>query len=287
MYDKRKLIILRAALIIVGAVIAGTAIWQYFVYYPDILRREYRIVVTVVSSAVGAAILGLSAKPFYRLGAGIASQFKGLIARVGAKGVAGVCAGLFTGGMLGYLFDVIIRRGIEIIAVRVLLDMLVAAVLAALCCYGFTVWLTRDGAQDEEIGSAGEKRGYLLTASCFFDDRAYTAAKVLMNVKVSDGALRALWKYGDDYAALNRLKVIIDGGKVTCVKCPDEALDTSEGYIEYEKKLAESHRWYTVGTDNKLGGAFDIPLAAFTQTPPNPTPTKSPNPTPTHWVENN
>lgn len=260
MYDKKKLIILRAALIIVGAVVAGTAVWQYFNYYPDIMRREIEIVVIVVSSAVGAVIMGLSAKPFYRLGVGIATQFQGVIARVGVKGVAAVIAGLVAGGMLGYLFDVIVRHGIEIVAVRVLLDILVAAALAALCCYGFTVWLVSDGRQEQ---SAPAPRGYLLTASCFFDDGVYAAASALINATVSDGAVKALWKFGENGDALERLKKVMESGLVSTVSCPDDAFDTLEKYLAHEAETAKQKRLKTVGGDNEFGGSHDVPVTLF------------------------
>ena len=70
-YDKKKLIILRAVLIVIGGAVGATAVWQYFVYFPDVMRSEFKAVFTVVSGVVLAAILGLSAKPFYRLGSGI------------------------------------------------------------------------------------------------------------------------------------------------------------------------------------------------------------------------
>lgn len=260
MYDKKKLIILRAALIVIGAVVVGTAVWQYFTYYPDIMRREIEIVVIVVSSAVGAALMGLSAKPFYRLGVGIATQFQGVIARVGVKGVAAVIAGLVTGGMLGYLFDVIIRHGIEIVAVRVLLDILVAAALAALCCYGFTLWLAADGRQEP---SAPSPRGYMLTASCFFDDGVYAAASALINATVSDGAVKALWKFGENGDALERLKKVMESGLVGTVSCPDDAFDTLEKYIAHETETAKQKRLKTVGAENEFGNSYEVPITLF------------------------
>ena len=102
-YDRKKLIILRAALIAIGAALGGTALWQYFVYYPDVIKREFRIVITVVSSAVLALILGLSAKPFYRLGASVADGVRALLSKLGAKGVAAVVLGLIAAGAAAYL----------------------------------------------------------------------------------------------------------------------------------------------------------------------------------------
>lgn len=257
MYDKKKLIIIRAALIAVGAVLAGIGVWQYFTYYPDVLKKELQIVAIIISSAVVATLLGLSAKPFYRLIAGIVEQFRAVVAQVGGKGIIAVMAGLFAGGMIGFLFDVIVRNGIQIIAVRVLADLLVAVIAAGLCGYGFTQWVS-----DAPKEQSHSPRGYLLTASCFFDDRVFTVAHTLINAKVSDGAVKALWKFSGG-EALDRLKKVTESGKVSVIKCPDDAFDSLEKYVEYEIDTAKKYRLMTVASNNAFGSGGDVLLDAF------------------------
>ncbi len=263
-YDKKKLIILRAVLIAVGAAVGGTAVWQYFVYYPDVMKRELQIVIIVVSAVVLATILGLSAKPFYRLGASIGAQFESLVSSLGARGVVAVVSGFVAACMIGFLFDVIIRDYLQLIAVRVLADVLVVIVFAAICCFGFTKWIAAGEETEEPIFEHnGKIVGYLLGASCFSDDRVFTAVKVLYNVKASEATFRALWQKGDA-DALERFRLLTMSGAVDTVKCAKEFI-TAEEYAAVEADIAAEKRLIPIGLGdgiyNALAGAVD--LAAF------------------------
>lgn len=262
-YDRKKLIILRAVLIAIGGTVGGTALWQYFAFYPEVMRRELQIVVIVGSAAAFAVVLGLSAKAVYRLGASIASLFSKVFAELGAKGVVAVVAGLVTAAMLGYLFDIIIRRSLDILAVRVLADIIVAIVFAALCCFGFTKWMAADCAEEPTLPAP--TRGYLLTASCFFDDRVYTAAGFLTGVSVSENVLKALWKTGADADAIRRLKHVTDGG-VTVIKCADAFADAAE-YARSESALAAAKRLKPIEYPSELFPSIDgaAALTAFAE----------------------
>jgi len=239
-YDKKKLIILRAVLIVFGACVGCCAMWQYFECYPGIMRDEFEIPVIAVTGTAFAAILGLSAKPFYRLGASIAYQFIGLTSRLGGAGAAAVISGLATAGMFGYLFDFAIRGVIGILAVRVLLDGLVIAALAALCCYGFIKWMASADGENEDGASSLPRVGYLLTASCFSDDRVISAVDVLIGAKISSSVFKAVWQYGDD-AAAERLKTVAERADVKIVKC-GRSFETPEEYVSLETETAAMRR---------------------------------------------
>lgn len=263
-YDKKKLIILRAALIVVGGVIGGTAMWQYFEYYPDVMRREFAVVVIVVSAVVLAAILGLSAKPFYRLFSSVAFTFKSLVKELGAKGVTAVVAGVVTAGMLGFLFDFLVRDVIEIIAVRIIADLIVSVILASVISYGFVKWLAYDDPEERAETRRDAHKGYLLTASCFFDDRVFSAVDVLINVKVSESTFRALWKFGSG-KELDRLKLVTDSGAADIVG-GETRFDTADEYVQAEVDLAASRKLVAVAAENTV---FPLPqnavcLGAFT-----------------------
>ena len=232
-------------------------------FYPEVMRRELQIVVIVGSAAAFAVVLGLSAKAVYRLGASIASLFSKVFAELGAKGVVAVVAGLVTAAMLGYLFDIIIRRSLDILAVRVLADIIVAIVFAALCCFGFTKWMAADCAEEPTLPAP--TRGYLLTASCFFDDRVYTAAGFLTGVSVSENVLKALWKTGADADAIRRLKHVTDGG-VTVIKCADAFADAAE-YARSESALAAAKRLKPIEYPSELFPSIDgaAALTAFAE----------------------
>lgn len=257
-YDRKKLIIVRAVLIAIGGALGGTLVWQYFVYYPQLMRQEYRIVVIAVSAAVLAALLGLSAKPFYRLGSSIAAVFVKIAGSLGARGVTAVIAGLTAAALLAFLFDVVIRGALDIIAVRLLADVLVYLCFSALCCYGFVKWIA--SADEEEKASEFAPSGYLLTASCFTDDRVFTAADFLTGAKIYDGAFKALWKFCDDRDALARLKLVLNKGAITIIKCSKE-YESAEEYAKAEAEVALCRRLKPIcaeGCFPFIDGAADI-----------------------------
>ncbi len=263
MYDKKKLIILRAVLIAVGLAVGGTAMWQYFAYYPDAMRRELQIVVIVVTSVLFGGILGLSAKPFYRLGASIGTQFQKIVKDLGLKGVTATLCGIAAAVAFGLLFDFLMSLIIDILAVRVLLDVLVVALVAALCCYGFVRWITVDGS-DAPTKRETPYGGYLLTASCFYDDRVYVAADFLTGVKVTQNVFKALWKYGDG-AALERLKILSESGALDILRCGTQ-FDDVDGYSAAEADAAASRRLKPLKASNvvfpDMDGACDIAVFA-------------------------
>lgn len=263
-YDKKKLIILRAALILIGGAVGGTAVWQYFVNYPELMRREFQIIITVVSACVLAALLGLSAKPFYRLFASIGAQFAGIVRTLGARGVVAVVAGLAAVGMLGFLLDVIIRGYIGVWAVRLLADILAVCLFAVLCCYGFTKWVAAD--EPEETGAPErECVGYLLTASCFTDERVLTAADVLCNVKISKNVFQALCRFGGDGAAAARLNAVIERGAAESLKGGDD-FSSADDYVRAEIALAAAKRLKPIvaAADGfpAIDGAVDVAVFA-------------------------
>lgn len=238
-YDRKKLIILRAALIAIGAGVGGTALWQYFAYFPDIVRREYQIVITVVSAALTALLLALSAKPIYRLGAGIAESVSGVAVKLGAKGVIGVVLGLVAAGALVVAVDVIMSTYQDIWAVRLLVDMLAYLVFAALCCYGFIRWLSEP--EETEAPIESKKQGYLLSYKCFMDERVITAADTLINACVCDSAYKAICLFGGDAEAVKRLDSLVSCGAVKPVHVSKQFSDENE-LDEIEKSYARSKR---------------------------------------------
>ena len=260
-YDKIKLIILRAALVLVGAGIGFLALWQYFIVYPDVIRREFQIVISVVSSALIALIFGLSAKAVYRLICSIGAATVRLKDSVGARGIVAAVLGLIAAGVPVVVFDVVIRRFVDIWAVRLLTDVLMYILSAVGCCAGFTKWLNITGAEKADGAEKPLKPlpavGYLLSAECFTDERVITAVNTLINVKVCDGAYKALCLYnegGSDAARL--MDALIKCGKVSVT--PGKAFDSAEGYELMERQLASNKRLKHISLKGE-----DLSLSAF------------------------
>ena len=258
-YDKIRLVILRAVLIIIGGGMGFLALWQYFLFYPNIVGREYQIVITVVSAALIALIFGLSAKAVYRLVATIAVAARGLKENVGVRGIIAVLLGFAAAGVLVTVFDVIIRRVVDIWAVRLLADVLVYIFSSALCCVGFTKWISvpRPEKADRPNNTDVAPIGYLIAAECFTDDRVITAVHALINAKVCDGAYKALCLYGGEKGAegARLMDALIKKGAISVVAAKKE-FDDETAYKAVERQLAAAKRLKPVvmtATDNELG----------------------------------
>ncbi|MBD5131811.1 MAG: hypothetical protein HDT28_04360 [Clostridiales bacterium] len=262
-YDKKKLIILRAALIALGAAVGGTAVWQYFVFYPQVMREEFRIIVIIVSALALAALLGLSAKPLYNLFVSVRGVVGSELSALGGKGVAAVVLGLVTAGVFAFVVDVMIKAVYDILAVRILIGVLVYIVFAALCCYGFTRFLAED---EEKAMPIKFNRGYLLTVDSLFDERVDTVAQALPNVKTLDNAYKALLLAGGDgNAAALRLSNLVSSGSVAVIRSTADFSSMDE-YREIEKKIALSKRLKRVTVDGvQDDGALSIELFAKPQ----------------------
>lgn len=255
-YDKKTLTALRAVLLAVGAAVGYLAIWQYFAYYPDVVRREYQIVITVVCSALCALFLALSAKAFYRLGMSIRQGLLSVGNSMGLRGVIATVLGFSAAGAFVVGFDVMLRRYLDIWAVRLLTDILVYIVCTAVCCYAFTAWLKANDKQEKSKAAVG----YLVSARCFCDERVITAFSSLINVKVSGGAYQALCLAADE-EGLKLLNELIKLGSADVIPTDKQFADVNE-YYEYERKLAESKRLKLVAADGDLSlGVFTPPTA--------------------------
>lgn len=237
-YDKKKLTWLRLALIVLGAALGFTALWQYFISFPDAVRRELEIAITVVSSLATAAILGLSAKPCYNLFGGVAERIYSAACALGARGIAATVLGFAAAGLAVFAFDTVIRTVMDIWAVRLLADVLMFMGIACVCCICFTKWLNSDSDSEPAVVC---KVGYLLSADCFTDERVTTVADVIIGAKVLDGAYKALLLSGGDGKAAARLDTLVAEGKVRIVKCNKDFSDDAE-YSDMERKFADNKR---------------------------------------------
>ncbi|MCH5155000.1 MAG: hypothetical protein J1F69_00185 [Clostridiales bacterium] len=265
-YDKIKYNILRAALILIGAGTGYLALWQYFSVYPNIIRREYQIVITVVSSALTALIFGLSTKAVYRLVESIVSAVTGIKERMGVRGIVAVLLGLLSAVVLVVVFDIVIRRFIDIWAVRLLADVLVYILSAAGFCVGFTKWLNAPKTEKADAPAVG----YLLAAECFKDERVLTAVHTLINVKVLGGAYKALCLYGGESGgeAAKLMDALINGGMISVLNTGKDFKDGEE-YEQLEQRTAKAKRLKRISLEpsqNELSvSAFSLPTAEMKQ----------------------
>lgn len=259
-YDKVKLIILRAALVLIGAGIGFLALWQYFLFYPHIVRREYQIVITVVSTALVALMFGLSAKALYRLVASVAVAVRGLKDNLGVRGIIAVGLGFLVAVGLTVAFDVLIKRVVDIWAVRLIADILAFILFAAALCVGFTKWMNAPKGNKSEKADAPAV-GYLISAECFSDERVLTAVYTLINVKVCDGAYKALCLYGGDKGAeAARLMDLLVKKGVVSVLNTGKTFDDGRAYEQLEKQVAASKRLKRISFD---ADEKELPLALF------------------------
>lgn len=250
-YDRKKLIILRAALIVIGCALGVTAMWQYFVYYPHLMRREFQIVIIVVSGVFIALILGLSAKPFYRLIGSISELVGSGVSSLGAKAIIAIAVAFVCSGGLVFLLDFVIRMYLDIWAVRLLVDVMAYIIFAALLSYGFTRITFRGKGEKRQAAMPNLRAGYLISAKCFFDERVITAACTLINAKVCEGAYKAICLYGGDKAeqAIKRLDTLVKRGDMEVLRLVKDFESEAE-YTELERKLATSKKLKYVSAEN-------------------------------------
>lgn len=263
-YDKKKLIILRAVLIVIGGAVAALALWQYFVYYPNAVKTEYQIVITVVTAAVFAALMGLSAKPFYRLGVGIAENLVALGRGLGARGLLAVALGFVAAGAVVIPVDVVVHGFWDIWAARLLIDILTFIFCAVVLSFAFTKWLNISYENNDKPVKQ-QCVGYLMSAECFTDEsRALLAVDTLINVKVCEGAFKALCLFGGEKGlpAAKLLDSLLSEGRISVVKSGESFADM-RGYLDTEKKAAETKRLKLVGLSS---GEGDIALDIFVST---------------------
>lgn len=241
-YDKVKLIILRAALVLIGAGLGFLALWQYFLFYPNVVKREYQIVITVVSAALVALMFGLSAKAVYRLISSVATAVIGLKERVGARGIIAVLLGFIVAGGIVVGFDFLIKLVVDIWAVRLLADVLAFILFAAALCVGFTKWMTSPKGEKPQKADAPAV-GYLVAAECFSDERVLTAVYTLINVKVLDGAYKALCLYGGDKGAdgARLMDTLVRSGAISVLNT-NKPFDDGKAYEQLEKQVAAAKR---------------------------------------------
>lgn len=261
-YDKVKLIILRAALVLLGAGLGFLALWQYFMFYPHVVKREYQIVITVVSTALVALMFGLSAKAVYRLISSVATAVGGLKDRVGARGIIAVLLGFIVAGGIVVGFDFLIKLAVDIWAVRLLADILAFILFAAVLCVGFTKWMTAPKGEKPPKADAPAV-GYLVAAECFADERVFTAVHTLINVKVLDGAYKALCLYGGENgaAAARVMDKLIKSGAISVINV-NKPFDDGKAYGELEKQVAASKRLKRISVD---GDEKELALGLFSR----------------------
>ncbi len=260
-YDKKTLTVLRAVLLAVGAAVGYLAIWQYFSYYPDVVRAEFQIVIAVVCSALCALFLALSAKAFYRLGMSVKQGVLSVGNSLGMRGVFATVLGFLAAGAFVVGFDVMIRRYLDIWAVRLITDILLYIVCAVVCCYAFTAWLKSSDKKQKSRADVG----YLMSAQCFGDERVITALSSLINVKVSGGAYQALCLMGDE-GALRLLNALVKQGSADVIPT-DKQFSDIDDYYEYERKLAESKRLRLITADGDWSLNVFIPPTAEMKAP--------------------
>ncbi|MDE5593116.1 MAG: hypothetical protein K2I75_04200 [Clostridiales bacterium] len=264
-YDKVKLIILRAVLVLIGAGLGFLALWQYFTFYPNVVKREYQIVITVVSAALIALTFGLSAKALYRLISSIAVAVGGLKERVGARGIIAVVLGILVACGIVVGFDFLIKLAVNIWAVRLLADILAFILFAAALCVGFTKWMTSPKGEKPQKADAPAV-GYLMAAECFSDERVLTAVHTLINVKVLDGAYKALCLYGGERGTegAKLMDMLIKRGAISVINV-NKPFDDGKAYGALEKQVADAKRLKRISLN---GDEKELALALFS--PPSP-----------------
>ena len=101
----------------------------------------------------------------------------------------------------------------------------------------------------------------MIAAECFSDERVITAVNTLINVKVCDGAYKALCLYRDGGSEAARLMdALIKSGRLSVIS--GKPFENADGYSQMEKLLASSKRLKRIslaGEDGLALSVFAIP----------------------------
>ncbi|MDR2202691.1 MAG: hypothetical protein LBP26_08075 [Clostridiales bacterium] len=217
MYEKKypKGLILAARLILFasGAAFGIVSIWQTFAWYPTLVKNVgLRVVFYAVSGLVPGLVLFLSAKPVMSVILAAGDKLKGRFKNVSAFDAASVILGIAAGAMTGYLSDLIIGLFLKIIALRILLSVILAAVagyLTALLAWSRINSEPNAAEKDEPDRS----NGYMVSAAALADGKVAAICLHLLkgDVLVIKSALAA------NAAAAQNFERLKDAGRVRAI----------------------------------------------------------------------
>lgn len=257
--NKKALLITRLVMFIVGATVGALAMWQFSIYYPNLVKAPLNIVYITVCSVACAFLLALSSKPIYQVFLAIMSMVKRFFeSRPLAENIAGTIGFVF-GGVCGYLFEFALRVGLTVVAVRVLIEIIIGILLAFLFGYVAIYFVrakkARDAARAENVLPTSKFVGYVITSGAFKSENLNKAATMFINVKVLPQTVNALIdgvKTEDGVEALKRFESVRQlFGNIECKKETDE--------LAAVKAIAQSKNLRIIASaEEKIDNAINI-----------------------------
>lgn len=257
--DRRVLIITRVICFVVGAVVGWTAMWQFLVAFPELVRPPLWIVFELIAALVIAAALTLSARPIIYLGKLIGQGVGKLAARLKPMEVVGIVLGLVAGLMVAFLAYVLMNLFIPIAAVRIVLTVIIAFAACIGASIAFARGLTETAVEEEEEPVELRYNGMIVHSSAFrsehlgrildwFDGPVYVLGRTVKTlIDGMEADAESLARYRDlaaqdvfrqvetpevdetqaviRYAVSKRLKIVLCGADDAFARTPVKLLD--------------------------------------------------------------
>lgn len=166
-FNKKVVLLLRILMFLLGVLLGYFIMRQLLPHYEEELKPILKLLFYSISALFLGGVLALSAKPIMYLSIKIGHFFKKIFANVQPSAIAGGIIGLMIGIMMGYLMEIFLALVLPIIALRIVIDIFIAAIFTFLGALGVVRWLR----ESEETEVSVFDAGYILTASALSSDK--------------------------------------------------------------------------------------------------------------------
>ncbi len=264
-YNKNVLTVLRVVLFLAGAALGFFAMRQIGLAYPDSALEKYIYVYCAATGVVLGLVLMFSAGSVLWLGASLIDGIKSLLRGAKPSNIVCVLVCITLGVVLTWLFDFLVSLVLELIELRIILDVVFAFVsisLLSVCAFKI---IPAQKVNERHAKNALDdfKSGYVLTASALCCDGIdmFCGEWLIMPLTVLDCTVGELIGRGvAGEKALAAYRRLLDKGRVVTVSASNKTSER-EAIFAY----AREHRCRVIAaTACEFGDAEGVPVLGFT-----------------------
>lgn len=234
----KTVVLTRCVLTVLGFLAGSLAMWQITDAYPKLIPSgALSYLFYIAAGLVIGLLLALSAKLILHLAYSFGDAMKKAFGRAQRMDIAGVLLGVAIGVMIAYLCEALLSLVLDIISIRVVLDVIVGLAATYIACLACTRALKSDEieAESEQPKSAG----YLLSSSALGQERivAVCGDWLLGGITVLGKTVNELIAKKDE-AALENYRQLSESGRIKEVQTAG-SLSEKEELVRYaqEKRL--------------------------------------------------
>ena len=271
-YNRNVMAVLRAVLFLAGAVLGFFAMRQITLAYPKAEFEKYGYVYCAATGVVLGLVLMLSAGSVMWLASSLIDGVKSLLRGAKPSNIVCVLVCITLGVVLTWLFDFLVSFGLELVELRIILDVVFAFVSVSLLSVAALKILPvqKAEARAEKCDSDEFKNGYVLTASALCCDGidAFIEEWLLTPVTVLDCTVGELIGRGNaGEKALAAYRRLLNGGKTVTVSAAGKAELAATGKVsERDAVLSyarENSFRIVAATACEFGADARVPVLGF------------------------